>query len=517
MTDGVTWRAPSSFDQDLKERYGLDCPPRWGTPRNPNRKTLGGKAALLMEKALGNKPMPWQQYILDVALEIDPDTGLLYYRKVGLSVPRQQGKTELVFTLMVFRAMAFKGQNIVYAAQTRNDARKRWEDELLARLETSAAMRGQFYPRKTNGNEAIIFKRTRSRIGIIANTESAGHGPPLDCGMIDEAFKHRDDRLEQAMSPAMSTRPDAQLYWVSAGGDTNSIFLNKKREQGKRMIEQQWTSGDFSDRVAHFEWYAPEDMPRDSVETWKAVMPALGTTVSPDHVRAELASMDAAEFDRAYLNRTRKPTPPEDPNVPKAAWQTCVGMPPAWAEGERLAFAVDVAPGRDYASISCAIWADDKIHVSLVDRRAGTEWVAPALAKLKARWKPLAIGLDRVGPSGSLVDELAAVGITVPKDAKHPAAGDLAIPKTYEATAACGQFADAIRQGTISHTDQPLLTAAINGAMTRSVNEAWMWNRKSALVDISPLVAATIARWALITREAAVPADYNIMDSFYVE
>lgn len=513
---GETWEAPTEFGDDLKARYGLECPPRWGTPRNPAHKTLGPKAARVME-AMGCKPMPWQQYVLDVCLEIDPETGDLFYRKVGISVPRQQGKTELVFALMLHRALAFPRNRVVYAAQTANDARKRWTDELVARADDSPIGK-MFHARRTNGNEAYICKTNRSMIQITANTEKAGHGPPLDLGMIDEAFAHTDDRLEQAFGPAMSTRNNAQLYWVSAGGTSKSNFLNKKRQNGRELIERQWANGKFTARVAHFEWYAPEDMPRDSVDTWNAVMPALGITVRPETVRAELVSMDPAEFDRAYLNRTRKPTPPEDPNVPKAAWQTRVAMPPTWVEGERIAFGVDVAPGRDYASISCAIATDDgKMHLSLVDRRSGTDWIVPALAKLKARWKPVAIGLDRVGPAGSLMDDLKAAGITPPEKADSPVYGDLAIPKSYEATAGCAQMADAIRQGSITHTDQPLLTAAINGAMTRSVNEAWMWNRRTALADITPLVAATLARWALITREAAVPADYDIMDSFYTE
>lgn len=512
MTDGVTWRPPSEYEEDLKQRYGLECPPRWGTPRNPARKTLGGKAAVLMEKALGNKPMPWQRYILDVALEIDPDTGLLFYRKVGLSVPRQQGKTELVFTLMVFRAMAFRNQNIVYAAQTRSDARKRWEDELLARLDTSSAMRGQYYPRKTNGNEALIFKRTRSRIGIIANTESAGHGPPLDLGMIDEAFKHKDDRLEQAMSPAMSTRHDAQMYWVSAGGDTSSNFLNKKRSQGRQMIERQWAQGDWEERVAHFEWYAPESMPRDSEDTWSAVMPALGKTVSTDHIRAELLSMDPAEFDRAYLNRTRKPTPPDDPNVPKREWVDCIDKDSR--AGERIAFGIDIAPLRDWASISVAsVRPDGRVHVELVTRRHGTDWIVPTIVKLKDLWNPVAIGIDKGGPAGSLLDELKAAGITAPVKADSPANGDLAIPKVFEVAQMCGQMADAIRQGKVAHIDQPLLTGAVNGAITRPLSDAWAWNRKSALADISPLVAATLARWALVVRESAIEPDYDILSS----
>ena len=38
----------------------------------------------------------WQRLVADVSLEIDPTTGALRYRTVGVSVARQNGKTLLV-------------------------------------------------------------------------------------------------------------------------------------------------------------------------------------------------------------------------------------------------------------------------------------------------------------------------------------------------------------------------------------------------------------------------------------
>src|SRR5690349_4715593 len=94
-TTSETWAPPTEFAEDLYERYGLTCPPRWGTPRHPEVDSLGPAAWRVMEK-LGFPPMPWQKYVLDVALEIDPATGVFAHREVGLSVPRQQGKTQQI-------------------------------------------------------------------------------------------------------------------------------------------------------------------------------------------------------------------------------------------------------------------------------------------------------------------------------------------------------------------------------------------------------------------------------------
>lgn len=502
-----TWQHPAEFADQCRELYGLECPPRWGTPRRPDRPTLGPKAAAVMTK-LGFPPMPWQRYVLDVGLELDPATGVFSHREVGLSVPRQQGKTQQILGVMVHRIMAWPRQNVVYAAQTRGMARTRWEDEFLATLDTSP-MRRRYRTRKTNGNEAILWTSTRSKLGITSNTERAGHGPSLDLGVIDEAFAHEDDRLEQAMSPAMLTRAMGQLWWASAGGTDKSVWLNRKRMTGRELIEGLWESGEHP-ATAYFEWYAPDELRRDDPATWRACMPALGHTVSEATVRAELEKLEAPEFDRAYLNRTRRPTPASDPNVPKAEWPGLVdGQSQA---GVDLAFAVDVSGTRDKASIAVASTRPDgRMHVELVDQRAGTDWVVPALVRLSRLWNPVAVAVAAGSPAAALIDDLVAAGLRATgKDEIRR--GDLVIVRTNDGVEACGQFADAMRQGGVAHLDQAPLTAAVNGARTRPVGDSWAWHRRGSAVDVSPLVAVTLARWALLTRSSALD-DYDVLSS----
>lgn len=516
-TNSETWAPPTEFAEDLYERYGLTCPPRWGTPRHPDRPSLGPKMWKVMAK-LGAPPMPWQKYVSDVALELDPETGLFVHREVGLSVSRQQGKTELCLGAQVHRSLAWKRQNIVYAAQTRGMARQRWEDEFWEKISGSDLAKLARI-RKSNGNEAILWGRTRSRMGITANTEKAGHGPPLDLGFIDESFAHEDDRLEQAFSPAMLTRAMAQLWWASAGGTTKSVWLNKKREMGRALIEALFAAlaedaAATRPRAAYFEWFAPEDMDRSDPATWRATLPALGYTVTEAIIQAELEKMDPAEFDRAYLNRTRKPTPPVDPNVPKGKWP---GLVDASSKANvDVALAIDVSQDRKRASIAAACrLPDGKVHLEVVAHRTGTDWVVPAMVRLHKLWKPVAVAVAASGaPASSLIDDLVAAGIDVPKDKEHPERGDLAVMRSGDLIEACGQMADAMNQGTVVHLDQVPLTAAVNGARTRRNGDAWTLDRTSSLTEISPLCAVTFARWALLIRGPHVLEDYDVSDSF---
>ncbi|GIH69450.1 hypothetical protein [Sphaerimonospora thailandensis] len=512
MTTSEIWQPPSEFAEQCRELYGLTCPPRWGTPRRPEYPSLGPKAWKVMER-LGFPPMPWQRYVLDVALEIDPATGLFAYREVGLSVSRQQGKTQQILGVQVHRAMAWARQNIVYAAQTRGMARQRWEDEFLATLDDSS-LAGKYRARKSNGHEAIIWRKTRSKMGITANTEKAGHGPPLDLGVIDEAFAHEDDRLEQAFSPAMLTRPMGQLWWASAGGTDKSAWLNKKRAAGREIVERLWAEG-VHPRIAYFEWFAPDDLPRDDPATWRMCLPALGFTVTEATIRAELEKLDPGEFDRAYLNRTRKSTPPQDPNVPVAAWQGLAD--PVSQAGPELAFAVEVSQDRAWSSIALAAAREDgRVHLELVDRRPGTDWVIPAVVRLRELWDPVAVAVAASGsPSASLIDGLIAAGVTAPEDKERPRRGDLVVMRSGDLVEACGQMADAINQGTAVHRDQAELTAAVSGARTRPSGDAWTLDRRRSLADVGPFYAVTLARWALVSRAEAGRDDYDPLDSVY--
>jgi hypothetical protein len=68
---------------------------------------------------------------------------------------------------------------------------------------------------------------------------------------------------------------------------------------------------------------------------------------------------------------------------------------------------------------------------------------------------------------------------------------------------ACGAFFDAVLEGRLTHFDQEQLNDALMGARQRPIGEAgaWGWNRKNVTVDISPLVAVTLARFgASITK-----------------
>lgn len=436
--------------------------------------------------SLRTVPFPWQGDTADVALEIDPATGLLVYRVVIITVPRQSGKTKLELGVATHRCVTWPSQVVTYTAQTRLKAREKWEDDHLKTLSASPFM-SLFRPRKTSGMEAILWSNG-SKYGIEATTEKAGHGDTLDLGFIDEAFAQVDARTEQAMKPAMITRPQPQLWIVSTAGTETSVFLREKVEMGRALAAAGVTEG-----VCYIEYSAPEDADPADPATWWACMPALGIMredgagVTEAAVRADFQSMKLGEFRRGYLNQWVDAIPDEWLVIPKDVWMSLREDPVAHG---RVAIAVDVSPrvpGREVQGTVAASWRrpDGVTDVEIIRRQEGTAWIPEFTAALVRRHRPCATVIDAVGPAASLCDEIEALGVEVVR------------PNMREVVQACGQFFDAVLLSrTLRHGGDPALDAAVAGALKRDLGDGWAWDRKGPDVDISPLVACTLASWA---------------------
>jgi len=433
--------------------------------------------------------MPWQRHVADVALEVDPATGRLAYREVVLTVPRQSGKTTLILAAAVQRALGFGGrQNIVYTAQTRLDARKKWEDEHLPVLKASS-FESLFRARKTTGNEAFVWRNGSSH-GLVSATKKSGHGPTLDLAFLDEAFAHEDDRLEQAFRPAMITRPEPQLWVVSTAGTLASTYLRGKVTAGRGRIE-----AGSATTSAYFEWSAPEDSDPLDRAVWWGCMPALGHTITEAAIQTELDAMlqehgpDGLRlFRRAYLNQWADEFAQQWLVVPKSAWSARAGA--AGAPDSPVAFALAVAwPDAEFGSIAVVGRRNGEMLVQVVEHRPGTAWMVDRAVELQAAHQPCAFVIDPGGPAGRLIADLEAAGV------------ELVQPSSREVAQAAGQFYTGVMgdEPFIRHYDQPELSGALAAVQKRPLGDAWTWARKG-LADISPLEAVTLAAWGHATR-----------------
>ena len=411
--------------------------------------------------------MPWQQLVADVASEIDDTTGLPAYREVVCTVPRQSGKTTMVLAYELHRALMWgRAQRIAYTAQTGFDARRKLIDDQAPILLGSPLAAAVEKVQKAQGNEAIVF-RNGSRIDVLASSESAGHGRTLDLPILDEVFADVDDRREQALLPAMSTRPDAQLLVISTMGTESSTYLNRKVETGRAAVIDGLDTG-----IAYFEWSADIDADIDSPATWASCMPALGHTITLKTVEHARRTMSEGDFRRSMLNQK---TISDERVIPIQLWEQICDDDVA-PEG-KLVFAVDINPDRTDAAIAVA---DQDGRGELVDYRPGVGWVADRLVELAQKWKA-PVRLDAYSPAGSIADELTSRRINVERYS------------TREVSYACGTFFDGLMERKIQVRRHQALDNAAAGARRRTTGDSWVWARNSGDTDVAPLVALTLA------------------------
>lgn len=461
-------------------RRRQEATPAYATPRTHSRRTWGPRVGQTA-KALGKKLLPWQQELADLALEVGDDDHLAY-RQVVVTVPRQSGKSTLVMAKNIQRmidASGFGGrQNLVYVAQSRKDAKAKLMDDWVPELEASRRMDGRWTVRRSAGEEAIRWQNG-SLWTVQANKEHSGHGRTIDVGDVDEAFSLKDDRVEQALSPAMITRRDAQLWIVSTAGTETSFYLKEKVAAGRASAQAGVTEG-----IAYVEFSAPEGADLDDEQGWFDFMPALGYTTRVEAIRSERAAMTQQGFARAYGNLW-VPSTYGAQVIEQGAWERCLDAGSEIAEGEQLVFALDVAPNSTWASIAVAgLRSDGLPHVEVVQNDAGDDWVADRVEQLLLKHggtRRTPLYLDPVSPAGGLLPELRSRGI----EAKPINATAL--------TQACASLKQRTMAGTWRHIGQDRLDDALKGAATRQVGDAWAWKRKGSSLDISPLVAVTIA------------------------
>lgn len=423
---------------------------------------------------LGYEILPWQQHIADIALELDPD-GSPHYSQITLVVPRQCGKTQLSLWLMLHRALMWgKPQRIAYTAQAGKYADEKILQDYAPVIERSSASIALKQIVRARGSAELIFQNG-SRITPFPNTPNAGHGKTIDLTFIDEARFDEDSTREQAFSPAMITRHDSQLWIVSAAGDYKGIYLRKKVEDGRRLIE----SGEDTGR-AYFEYSAPDDADIDDPATWYATIPSLGTElISERSIRSELEKARAQNeenvFRQEYLCQWRMT---EDAAIP--AKYIARNLDAKATPTGALTFACDVALDRSWAAIAVS---DASGNVELIEHREGASWVVDRLLDLWRKHRG-AIVVDGYSPANSYVDRLETGGIPVVRYALR------------DMTAACGIFYDAFLDDAIKVRPNAALEAALHGAKKKAMSSGWIWQRvtdPNGGADLTPIFAATIA------------------------
>lgn len=510
-------------------------PPRWGTRRRTREEwldlggdpkvgakgdvwwpTLGHQPAMVARRLL-LPPMPHQQYIFDVAFELDPfSPGDLWYSESNVWVMRQVGKTMgIMFPVVVHRLTMLPRlmggrQRAAFTMQDRQTTRQKLEIDMIPQLvDASASFRRIVNPKGrpgrstaewksslNNGSEYLLFGQGNYML-IETPSIKAGHGNTLDLKMGDEVRFGVDDRLE-ASAASQITRRSRQLWVASTAGDELSFYMWPKVVACRNRIER----GDTETRVCSFEWVLPEDADLHDPDVWYEFHPAAGHTIAVDDLidllRKAEDSPDETKVDtfrQEYANQwIRHPIIGEQQ-------RELTFEPTLWASrevpvsepGQPCVIGVSVSDDGRSSSIAVTWWIGDGSAVAKVlDRRPGTFWIEQELAVRKAQLRPDVITYDAGGPTLAIAGSIARAAGDTPVD---PISG-----RAY--TSACAGVVTGFEEGRYRHMNQEWLNIAVDGTSKKRRGESWLWDLQTATADPSPWVAVTVAFRALEGRPA---------------
>jgi hypothetical protein len=480
MTTTTTTRSPTD--------------PRWGTPRQHAFPTRGGLDRQVA-KLLGWQLFPWQNYVVDIAGEYHAGTRIPVYRTVGVSVARQNGKTTLI-CVRIARQLIARRQTVAYTAQDRGLARTKWSEHVDILMDTPFADHVERVDR-TNHREMLVMANGSRYMPVTPSSKKAGRSLSIDLAVIDEAHSHEGMGVVSAIQPAMAARAYAQIWLLSNAGDLRSGLWRHYTDLGRLEVDNPAST------MAWFE-YAPHDLDTDVFDhtAWAEANPSLGLPggVLPQALSDGALGMERSTFFREHLNVWSDIS--QLTGIDAVTWAACRNddvMPDS-----KVALSLDFTPERDRGALVVAgrvtlDGGDEVCAIEVIEAGSDLELLVQRAGEIANTWDAF-ITIDRGSPAASAVPALERV------TARMEGGNRVRLIPMTELARACGDFHDAAIHARISHRGDYRLADAVQGATKRRLGDSWVWQRRG-YADISPLVAATLARWGVVAApEVLAPA-----------
>ena len=438
-----------------------------------------GREAVELAASAGLFLDPWQQLVLEVGLAERAD-GKWAASQVGLVVPRQNGKSAVFEALILAGLFLFGERTVVYSAhefKTAGETFLRVRSLIDGCPDLSRLVKQVHLSKGAEGIELT----TGQRLKVISRTAGSGRGFSTGQLLIDEAYK-LSTLAFAALFPTMAAMTNPQLWMGSSAplDDPNSDLLRRLIKRGRAGAPD----------LAFLEWSAAS---ADAPDAIQQANPSLGIEPHGTKLRlieAAREAMDPESFDREFLGIFPEEPDAEKRVIPEAEWNACA-EPTSKVTG-RVVPAFDLSPDRRSVTFVVAGEAGARVHLELADDP--TNRTAPTTTAIVARAKHLTstlgspIAVAKGSPAFSLEPDLIAADVPY------------RVVDTAEHAQACGSFVTAVKDRTLAHLHDDDLNRAVDGAASRDYGDgAWLWSRRKASADITPLVAVTLARWVLIS------------------
>jgi len=425
---------------------------------------------------------PWQEWLIRSLLETD-ENGDLRYRQAFVSMPRQQGKTELMSVIGLIALLKKDGVTNLGVASTADQARL--VHERLLRVVTANPALSNFMTKITD-TRGIVTK-TGSKYIIRASNAASLQGIPVTTAIVDELHLV-DPAVYSAIVSGTGARKGTAVYGISTAGDQDSELLTSLYETAEKAI-----NGTLEGFGA-FIWEAPEALvPEDDAELLELLMacnPALECgRLDAKTLLQDVRTLPDTEVIRYRLNRF---VDSEDTAfMPLQLWQRCgrsqdEGLP----KGIRPVFAIDRTPDWGYASIVAAVKDENGvIHTEMVASfvKPNLEQLLQACLKL-TKHSPAMYVMDGYGLK-ELGQELKKRGLPT------------FVTSQPEVINASSLFYAKVAQQKLKHASDPILSMQMPLTGRKQVGDNYRVSRKNSSVEIDAVMGTVLAVFVAENRQ----------------
>lgn len=419
----------------------------------PYTESFGDEAVQLYNMS-GNVCQEWQALMLSDIMAVNDD-GLWIHTKFGYSVPRRNGKTEIITQRELWGL--FNGEHILHTAHLTDTAHIAWE-RLKNRLEEIGVKPKSTYKaygkeRIEMNNGAVIDFRTRTSSGAL--------GSGYDLLVIDEAQEYTQAQ-QTALNYVVSSSKNPQT--IMCGTPPTAVSSGDVfRDYRDKTLRGETINGGWA------EWSVDHKTNVHDVDAWYMTSPSLGTILTERTVQDEING-DDLDFNIQRLGLWIRYNQQSAISAPE--WDALKTETLPKFKGSVF---VGVKFGRDgqNACLSVAIRTeDDRIFVESIDcrnQRDGNDWLINFIMKTKAK----AVLVDGMSGLETFLREC--------KEQKLKGVGAASVKEVIQASS---DFETAIANKSICHAGQPGLRQSVTNCDHRAIGSGGGYGYKTLDDDI---------------------------------
>ena len=438
-----------------------------------NSESLYKEAVDLYEKTK-LKAYEWQIDLLKAIMAVDVNEDNLWvHQKFGYSIPRRNGKTEVVYILELWGL--HEGLNMLHTAHRISTSHSSFE-KVKKYLELMGYKDGEdFNSIKAKGQERIELYETGGVIQFRTRTKNGGLGEGFDLLIIDEAQEYTTEQ-ESALKYTVTDSKNPMTIMCGTPPTPVSVGTVFTKFRDSCLFGNSKYSG-------WAEWSVECECEINDVESWYLTNPSLGYHLTERKIEAELGD---DKLDHNVQRLGYWPSFSQKSVISEKDWNALKVKKIPEFKGKLFVGIKYGADGQN-VSLSIAVRTENNcIFIETIDCqsiRHGTGWIIDFLKKADIK----KIVIDGAGKQTMLAEELKSHKIR-----------KVILPTVKDIITANSVFEQGIYQKTIMHNGQPSLTKVATNCEKRSIGSNGGFGYKSQFdnVDISLLDSALLAFWA---------------------